>query len=96
MFNLVFKASLLKDFLLKGQIYSIGTTRNWKDKKFIKIAKGKWRRFYEGDSRGQKQSIRYITKQIENAKTISELAKLVFENKKRFINEDGSYHNVVK
>lgn len=50
--------------LLKSKSYSIGTVRSWKNKKFIKISKGKWRRFYEGESRGQKQSIGYIKKKF--------------------------------
>lgn len=81
--------------LIKGKGYPLGTKREWKGKKFIKIASGKWRRFYEGESRGQKQSIRYITKQIEKAKTIAELAKIVFENRKRFTNSDGTRHKIV-
>ena len=81
--------------LIKGRGYPIGTKREWKGKKFIKIGPNKWRRFYEGESRGQKQSIRYITKQIEKAKTIEDLAKIVFENRKRFTNPDGTKHKIV-
>ena len=81
--------------LIKGRGYPVGTKREWRGKKFIKISKGKWRRFYEGESRGEKQSLRYIKKKILEAKTISELAKIVFENRKRFVNPDGSISKVV-
>jgi len=83
------------DLIKAGKGYSVGTIRSWKEKKFIKVSPGKWRRFYEGESRGQKQSISYIKKQIEKADSISELAKIVFENRKRFTNLDGSYHKIV-
>ena len=71
------------EWLEKGG-YGIGTIREWKGIKFKKIAPGKWRRIYESDGKGTKQSVSYVKKQIENAKDFEELGKIVSQNLQRF------------
>ena len=53
--------------------YGIGTVRVWKGEKYRKIAPGKWRKIYESNTRGARQSINIIRKKIQNAQSIDEL-----------------------
>ena len=46
----------------KSRGYGIGTVREWKGRKYKKIAPNKWRLVYESNSRGAKQSIAYLKK----------------------------------
>lgn len=64
--------------------FDIGTVREWKGKKYRKIAPGKWRLIYESDSRGTKQAIAHVKRQIENAKDFKELGEIVSQNMMRF------------
>jgi hypothetical protein len=81
--------------ILKSKGFPVGTKREWKGKKYIKVSKNKWRRFYEGESRGQKLSLAFIKKKIMQATSVKELAQIVSESRKRFVNEDDSVHPVV-
>lgn len=48
----------------KGRLANIGEVREWKGKKYRKIAPGKWRPIYESETRGAKQSIRILKSKI--------------------------------
>lgn len=76
--------------------YGIGTVRVWKGQKFRKIAPGKWRRIYDSNTRGARQSINIIKKKIANAKSIDELLQLVMENTNRFMDADGKLLPIVE
>jgi len=76
--------------------YGIGTVRVWKGKKYKKIAPGKWRRIYETDSRGAKQSIAIIKKKILNVKSTDELLELIMQNMNRFTGTDGKLLPIVE
>ena len=53
-------------FLAKGgRDLPIGTIREWKGKKFIKIAPGKWRPKYDSHTRGAKLAISVLKKKIK-------------------------------
>ena len=69
--------------------FPVGTVREWKGKKFVKIAPGKWRPKYDGHSRGAKLSIAAIKKKAAACKTSRELLQLVLEHKSRFADKDG-------
>lgn len=56
--------------------FPVGTIREWKGKKYIKTAPGKWRRKYEADSRGAKLSIAAIKRKVDACATVGELLQL--------------------
>jgi hypothetical protein len=75
-----------EELLIKGKSYSVGTVREWQGKKYKKIRQGKWLRLYEkSDEKGINIAIAKTIKKIESAKTVNELAEIVYENKKRFL-----------
>ena len=76
------------DVVAKGN-FPVGTIREWKGKKYIKIAPGKWRPKYDSNSRGAKLSIAALKRKAENCKTSQELLQLVLENRDRFSDKDG-------
>ena len=76
--------------------YGIGTVRVWKGQKFRKIAPGKWRRIYDSNTRGARQSINIIKKKIANAQSIDELLQLVMENTNRFMDAEGKLLPIVE
>lgn len=82
--------------LQKSRAFPVGTIRIRKDgRKYKKVSKDKWSLFYEGQSRGQQQAVRNVMKKIEKAENIQELAKIIKENRKRFIDEKGNIDKVV-
>lgn len=86
-----------EELLLKGKSYPVGTIREWKGRKYKKVASGKWMRTYSGEGgRGEKQAIANTIRKIQAANSVKELAEIVRENRKRFTNEDGSTHPIVK
>ena len=48
-----------------GKGLPIGTIRDWKGRKYIKVAPGKWRPKYDGDSRGARLSIAALKRKAE-------------------------------
>ena len=76
------------DVVAKGN-FPVGTIREWKGKKYIKVALGKWRPKYDSNSRGAKLSIAALKRKAENCKTSQELLQLVLENRDRFSDKDG-------
>lgn len=87
-----------EELLIKGKSYPVGTIREWQGKRFKKVSKGKWMRSYsEGEkSTGENIAIAKTIKKIQNAKSISELAQIVGDNKSRFEGKDGKIHPTVK
>ena len=76
------------DVVAKGN-FPVGTIREWKGKKYIKVAPGKWKPKYDSNSRGAKLSIAALKRKAENCKTSQELLQLVLENRDRFSDKDG-------
>lgn len=76
------------DVVAKGN-FPVGTIREWKGKKYIKVAPGKWKPKYDSHSRGAKLSIAALKRKAENCKTSQELLQLVLENRDRFSDKDG-------
>ena len=79
----------------KSRGYGIGTVREWKGRKYKKIAPNKWRLVYESNSRGAKQSIAYLKKAVMNAKSTDELLQIVMENVNRFQDTNGKTLDIV-
>lgn len=69
--------------------YAVGTIREWKGKKYIKIAPGKWRPKYDSNTRGAKLSIAALKRKANTCKSSSKLLQLVLENRSRFSDEYG-------
>ena len=76
------------DVVAKGN-FPVGTIREWKGKKYIKIAPGKWRPKYDSHSRGAKFAVAALKRKAEQCKTSQELLQLVLENRDRFNDKDG-------
>ena len=79
----------------KSRGYGIGTIREWKGRKYKKIAPNKWRLVYESNSRGAKQSIAYLKKAVMAAKSTDELLQIVMENVNRFQDANGKTLDIV-
>jgi|GEM_PF-1017136 len=83
--------SELTGLLLKGgKGLPVGTIREWKGKKFIKIAPGKWRPKYDSETRGARMSIAAIKRKADSCEDAQSLMALIFENKYRFSDENGA------
>jgi len=82
------KSILLAESMQKSG-YPVGTIREWKGKKYIKIAPGKWRPKYDSNSRGAKMSIAALKKKADKCTSSEELLQLVLENRERFSDENG-------
>ena len=76
------------DAIVKSK-FPVGTIREWKGKKYIKIAPGKWRAKYESNSRSAKLAVAALKRKAEQCKTSQELLQLVLENRDRFSDKDG-------
>jgi len=76
------------DAIVKSK-FPVGTIREWKGKKYIKIAPGKWRPKYESNSRSAKLAVAALKRKAEQCKTSQELLQLVLENRDRFSDKDG-------
>lgn len=69
--------------------YPVGTIREWKGKKYIKVAPGKWKPKYDSHSRGAKMAIAALKKKIDACTDSEELMQLILENRDRFSDENG-------
>ena len=85
----------LKKSLLAFEMTSIekagpvGTIREWKGKKYIKVAPGKWKPKYDSHSRGAKMAIAALKKKIDACTDSEELMQIILENRDRFSDENG-------
>ena len=73
--------------LIEKAIYGIGTVREWKGKKYKKIAQGKWVRVYDKVDRGAKNAMTRLVHQAEKINTPEEMLQFVLANKQRFFDE---------
>ena len=69
--------------------YPVGTIREWKGKKYIKVAPGKWKPKYDSHSRGAKMAIAVLKKKIDACTDSEELMQIILENRDRFSDENG-------
>ena len=72
-----------------GKGLPVGTVRDWKGKKYIKIAPGKWRPKYDSNSRGAKMSIAALKRKADKCTSSEELLQLILENRERFSDDNG-------
>lgn len=82
------KAILAAENMAKGGM-PVGTIREWKGKKYIKVAPGKWRPKYDGNTRGAKLSIAALKRKADKCGSSEELLQLILENRDRFSDENG-------
>ena len=83
--------SELTGLLIKGgKGLPVGTIREWKGKKFIKVAPGKWKPKYDSETRGAKLAISALKKKIEACEDEGEMMRLVLENRDRFSDKNGN------
>ncbi|UTY27633.1 PBECR2 nuclease fold domain-containing protein [Treponema putidum] len=83
--------SELTGLLIKGgKDLPVGTIREWKGKKFIKVAPGKWKPKYDSETRGARMSIAAIKRKADSCEDAHSLMVLIFENKDRFSDENGA------
>ena len=89
--NKTLKKSFMFALLGKsGKGLPVGTIREWKGKKFIKIAPGKWRPKYDSHTRGAKLAISALKKKIIACKDEHEMMQLILENRDRFTDTRGN------
>lgn len=69
--------------------YPVGTIREWKGKKYIKVAPKKWKPKYDSHSRGAKMAIAALKKKIDACTDSEELMQIILENRDRFSDENG-------
>ena len=72
-----------------GKGLPVGTVREWKGKKYIKISPGKWRPKYDSNSRGAKLSIAALKRKADKCTSSEELLQLILENRDRFSDDNG-------
>ena len=73
-----------------GKGLPVGTIREWKGKKFIKIAPGKWRPKYDSHTKGAKLAISALKKKIVACKDEHEMMQVILENRDRFTDVRGN------
>ncbi|QKS91957.1 hypothetical protein [Treponema phagedenis] len=73
-----------------GKGLPVGTVRDWKGKKFIKTAPGKWKPKYESHSRGAKLAISALKKKIAACDTAKDMMNVMLENRDRFSDKNGN------
>lgn len=83
------KKSILEAESMQKSGYPVGTIREWKGKKYIKVAPGKWRPKYDSNSRGAKLSIAALRRKADKCTSSEELLQLILENRERFSDENG-------
>lgn len=83
------KKSILEAESMQKSGYPVGTIREWKGNKYIKVAPGKWRPKYESNSRGAKMSIAALRRKADKCTSSEELVQLILENRERFSDENG-------
>lgn len=69
--------------------YPVGTIREWKGKKYIKMAQGKWRPKYDGNTRGAKMAVALLKRKASACTNSRELLQLILENRERFSDAQG-------
>ena len=79
----------------KGRAANIGDVREWKGRKFKKIAPNKWRPIYDSATRGAKQSIKMLAKKVVKAQSVDELLEIVMQNVNRFTDANGKTLDIV-
>ncbi len=72
-----------------GRGLPVGTVREWKGQKYVKVAPGKWKPKYDTETKGARQTIAQLHKKVEACKSMEELLELIVANKDRFSDERG-------
>ena len=72
-----------------GKGLAVGTVREWKGRKFKKIAPGKWRPVYDGETRGAKMAVSAVKRKIAAAQDAHAMMRIILENRDRFSDKDG-------
>ena len=82
--------SELTSLMIKGgKGLPVGTIREWKGKKFIKVAPGKWKPKYEAVTRGARMSVAAIKRKVIACDDAHDMMQIMIDNKDRFSDEHG-------
>lgn len=74
--------------VIQKAAYPVGTIREWKGKKYIKTAPGKWMRKYDNaGGRGYNRAIKNLMRKVEATETPEQLYSLIKQNLRRFKDE---------
>ncbi len=79
-----------------GKGLPVGTVREWKGKKYVKISQGKWKAKYDNEGRGAKMAISALKKKADACTDAKELLQLMLENRDRFSDSNGRPLPIVK
>jgi len=74
----------------KGAAMPVGTVRDWKGQKYIKISKDKWARKYDEHTRDAKMALSALKRKIAAAKNEREIMRIVLLNHDRFSDKYGN------
>lgn len=86
----VVKALAYTEMIAKAG-YPVGTIREWKGQKYIKIAPNKWKPKYDNmGSRGAKMSLTNLKKAVAKCNSEEDLFNLINSNASRFRDENGN------
>lgn len=86
-----FSKSLAVFEIMQKAAFPIGTIREWKGKKYIKTAPGKWMRKYDNArDRGFNRALKNVMRQMETAESPEELLQIVLKHSSRFRDENGN------
>ena len=85
-----FSKSLAVFEIMQKAAFPVGTIREWKGKKYIKTAPGKWMRKYDkSGGRGFNRALKNVMRKMEAAETPEELYAIIMQNASRFRDENG-------
>ena len=86
-----FSKSLAVFEIMQKAAFPVGTIREWKGKKYIKIAPGKWMRKYDkSGGRGFNRALKNVMRKMESAETPEELYAIIMQHSSRFRDENGN------
>lgn len=74
---------------MQKAVYPVGTIREWKGRKYIKVAPGKWKPKYDSMTRGAKSSLTRILHSLEKCSNDEELYAIISQANARFRDDNG-------
>lgn len=80
--------ALAVDEIMQKANFPVGTIREWKGKKYKKIAPGKWARMYDTKGRGTNIAVGKLIARVNKIDNVEDLMKFCLEHKQRFADTD--------
>lgn len=86
-----FSKSLAVFEIMQKAAFPVGTIREWKGKKYIKTAPGKWMRKYDkSGGRGFNRALKNVMRKMEATETPEQLYAIIMQHSSRFRDENGN------